>query len=107
MCKYHKPLGSHETSIVIQAAIEGLTVEQLVAREEFVRLGFSQEQAARFIQVRPSPSEENWNRLQEAMRELGWAEDQVEQETGNTLNTINGVFDETSLHFYFPRKETP
>ncbi len=98
----HKPLQSNETSLMIQAAIEGLTLEQLLTRDEFIRIGFSHEQATSFVQERLSQSERNFHHLQETMRKLGWADDQVEERTQNFLKMIN-----TTVDHNFSRKENP
>lgn len=107
MGKDHSPLRDNETLLAIQARIEGLTLPQLIARDEYVRLKFSLEVATRLARAPLAPSEENWNRLQEAMRELGWAEDQVEARTQAFLKLINDVVDKSFVPEIQQRKERP
>ena len=107
MGKYYPPLRGNETVFAIQARIEGLTLPQLVARDEYVLLGFSLEIATRLAHAPLAPSEENWTRLQEAMRELGWAEEQVETETQKFLGTINDTIDQNFINQDLSGKEQP
>jgi hypothetical protein len=100
----HRPLQPRETSHAIQAAIEGLTENQLTTRDEFVRIGFSLEQATKVVRIDLSPNEKNQLRLQEAMRELGWADEQVEIETQKLLDMINDTIDYSLFNQFFSRK---